>query len=53
MKTVTVSTILALLVAIPFIFVKRHLNPVELRIANREGLTDENRRYDIDDFLTM
>jgi hypothetical protein len=53
MKTVTVSTILALLVAIPFIFVKRHPKPVELLLTNREGLTDENLRYDIDDFLTM
>jgi len=53
MKTVTVSTILALLVAIPFIFVKRRMKPIELRITTGESLTDENRRYDIDDFLTM
>ena len=52
MKAITVSTVVALLVAVPLLFKKREPQPVEIRKDERGTTTDEDRRYDVDDFLT-
>lgn len=52
MKTVTISTIMVILVAIPMMFKKREPNLVEVR-SDEGKSTEEIRRYDIDDFLAQ
>ena len=53
MKAVTISTFLALLVAIPLMFKKREPSVLIVRSGDETGSNDETRRYDIDDFLTQ
>ena len=52
MKTVTVTAILALILSIPLAIRKyrAHLQPVRSGIG--PSITDEERLYDIDDFLS-
>ncbi len=53
MKAMTLTAVMALLVAIPFIIGKKRLQPIQVNGENAgTELTDENLRYDIDDFLT-
>jgi len=53
MKTVAITAVMALLVAIPLILRKKRLQPIQINRENGEARPgDENRRYAIDDFLT-
>ena len=53
MKTMTFTAVLAVLVAIPLILKKKRPQLVPLESGTDGGtMTDEARRYAIDDFLT-
>ena len=52
MKPVTITTILALILVIPFFMRKRGVALEPLMSENSPQGNEENRRYDIDDFLT-
>lgn len=53
MKTVAFTAMMALLVTIPLILGKRKLQAIRVK-GEKEGTapSDENQRYDIDDFLS-
>jgi len=50
MKTLTISALLATLVAIPFVWKRRPANLVPVK--GQGGPVQEDLRYDIDDLLT-
>jgi len=52
MKTVTVTAIMTLLVAIPFLIWRRRPDPIQVGGRLSEGHREEDLRYDIDDFVT-
>lgn len=53
MKTVTLTAVMALLVAISLILKKKRLTSVKIdNLGNEAVPSDENERYAIDDFLT-
>jgi len=52
MKSVTITTLLALILAIPFFMRKRGLALEAVRSKKLPRDNEENLRYDIDDFLT-
>lgn len=51
MKAVTMTAIMAVLVTIPLILGKRKPVPLPIREQRRRKPDDEDRRYDIEDFL--
>jgi hypothetical protein len=51
MKTITFTAVVSVLMAIPFMLRKRRPQPIPLK-AGSGTITDEARRYAIDDFLT-
>ena len=53
MKTLAITTLLALIVVIPFVGKKNRPVKVEVTIGNGERYqTDQNRLYDIEDLIT-
>ena len=53
MKTVTLTALMALIVAIPVLLNKKKLVPIKIDSSKNEAASsDENRRYSIDDFIT-
>ncbi len=53
MKTMTITAVMALLVAIPLILAKKRIQLI--RTVNSKGETapvNDNQRYDIEEFLT-
>ena len=53
MKPMTLTALMALLVAIPLILKKKRPTPVKIdNLGNETAPSDENERYAIDDFLS-
>ena len=52
MKTVTVTALMTLLVAIPLILAKKRANPLPGPAKPSGPFLQEELKYDIDDFLT-